>query len=86
LLSNWRPSSLLNVDYKIARKAIANRCNKVINSIISNAQTGFLKNRYIGENIRLLFETIEYLPIKNEPGLLIFAAVEKASDIDHGFM
>jgi hypothetical protein len=48
---------------------------------------GVLKNRYIGENIRLLFETIEYLINKNEPGLLIFADFEIAFDnIDHEFL
>ena len=51
-LSNWRPISLLNVDYKIATKSIihhnkSNRLKKVISNIISNAQTGFVKGRYI---------------------------------------
>ena len=58
-LKNWRPISLLNVDYKIATKAIANRIKKVITNIVSNAQTGFIKGRYIGENIRLLYEVLD---------------------------
>ena len=38
----------LNVDYKIATKAIANRKRKtIITSIIDNAQTGFIKGRKI---------------------------------------
>ena len=52
-LENWRPISLLNVDYKIATKAITNRVKTVLPKIINNSQTGFLKNRYIGENIRI---------------------------------
>ena len=55
LLTNWRPISLLNVDYKIATKTIANRMKKVLPDIINNSQTGFLKGRYIGENIRTIF-------------------------------
>ena len=53
LLENWRPISLLNVDYKIATKTIANRVKKVLHSIINTSQTGFIKGRYIGGNVRL---------------------------------
>ena len=53
ILDNWRPISLLNVDYKIATKSISNRIKPVLSSIISPSQTGFIKGRYIGENIRL---------------------------------
>ena len=48
-IANWRPISLLNVDYKIATKAISNRIKKVLSSIISSTQSGFMKNRYIGD-------------------------------------
>ncbi len=34
ILTNWRPISLLNIDYKIATKTIANRPKKVLPSII----------------------------------------------------
>ena len=59
-MENWRPISLLNVDYKIATKAIANRMKLILPSIISHQQTGFIKGKYIGENIRLLFDVLEY--------------------------
>ena len=79
-LKNWRPISLLNVDYKIASKAIANRLKKVLNSVISNDQTGFLSNRYIGENIRLVLDCIDYANSENIPGMLLFLDFEKAYD------
>ena len=51
-LKNWRPiSQLLNVDYKIATKALALRLGKVLPKIIDKAQTGYLKGRFIGENM-----------------------------------
>lgn len=85
-LDNWRPISLLNVDYKIATKAIANRVKSVINTIIDHTQTGFIKGRYIGENIRLLLEIIEHVE-DSRPGLIFFSDFEKAFDsIDHSFM
>ena len=42
-LDNWRPISLLNVDYKMATKVIANRVKNVITKIIDHSQTGLLK-------------------------------------------
>ena len=37
-LKNWRPISLLNCDYKIASKAIGNRMQRVLPTIINNDQ------------------------------------------------
>ena len=53
-LKNWRPITLLNVDYKIASKAIARRIEPMLPRLIHGDQTGFIKGRYIGENIRLI--------------------------------
>ena len=47
LLKNWRPISLLNVDYKILAKVLAIRLQKVISHLISSDQTGYIKGRYI---------------------------------------
>ena len=38
-LKNWRPLSLLNVDYEIATKTLALRMKNVLPQIISNTQT-----------------------------------------------
>ena len=55
-MSNWRPISLLNTDLKIASAAIANRFIKqVLGGIISDTQKGFMKDRFMGENTRLLY-------------------------------
>ena len=54
-MKNWWPITLLNCDYKIATKCIASRIKKVLPKLINNNnQTGFMKNRFIGENIRLI--------------------------------
>jgi len=81
LIDNWRPVSLLNVDYKIATKSIANRIKPFLNYIISTNQTGFIKGRYIGENVRLLQEIIEQLDETNEAGLIFFLILIKPSTV-----
>ena len=80
LLKNWRPITLLNCDYKITAKSMANRIKKVLLKIINNDQTGFLKNRTIGENIMLTDSIIKYVSTKQIPGLLLFVDFEKAFD------
>ena len=86
-LSNWRPISLLNVDYKILTKVIANRIKLVLNNLIDSSQTGFIKGRYIGENIRLIYDVIEYAEKHNKAGILFFADFEKAFDsLNHKFI
>ena len=42
-VKNWRPITLLNSDYKIAAKAIANRLQNVLPKPKNRDQTGFLK-------------------------------------------
>ena len=86
-LGNWRPISLLNTDYKIGTKVIANRLRKVLESIIDTSQTGFVKGRYIGENIRLLLDILDQSEENRDSGLLFFTDFEKAFDsINHDYI
>ena len=80
LIKNWRPITLLNCDYKIATKAIASRINTLLPNLISDDQTGFVKNRFIGENIRLIDSVMKFSTSWNIPGLLLFLDFEKAFD------
>ena len=61
LLKNWRPISLLNVVCKIGSACIANRLKVVLPTLIKEDQTGFMANRFIGDNIRLIHDLICYL-------------------------
>ncbi len=79
-LKNWRPISLLNTDYKILTKSLANRLIQILDKIIDTDQTGFLKNRYIGENIKILLECIRHADIEDLPGCLFMIDFEKAFD------
>ena len=80
ILENLRPISLLNVDYKILTKVLANRLEKVLPKIINPDQTGYVKGRYIGENIRLIQDLMFYLEKENSPGIAVFVDFRKAFD------
>ena len=50
-IKKWKPLTLLNCDYKIVKKAIANRLKNVLPNLINSDPTGFINGRFIGENI-----------------------------------
>ena len=54
LIETLRPISLLNVDYRIFTRVIAKRLEKLLPKIINPDQSGYVKGRYIGENVRLI--------------------------------
>ena len=60
-IKNWRPISLLNVIYKIGSSCIADGIKTVLPLLINEDQSGFILNRYIGDNIRLIYDLINYL-------------------------
>ena len=79
-LANWRPITLLNLDYKIASKVIAKRMEKVLSLLINPDQTGFIKGRFIGQNIRLINDILEQTKLQNIPGILLQLDFRKAFD------
>ena len=80
VLDNWRPISLLNTDYKIATRAIALRISKILPDIIHSDQTGYVKKRFIGQNIRLISDVIERCQDSKIPGIALFLDFKKAFD------
>ena len=79
-LKNWRPISLLNTSYKLASACIAERLKRILPYIINEDQTGFISGRFIGENIRLLYDVIDYAEKNAIPGMLLLIDFEKAFD------
>ena len=77
-LKNWRPISLLNVEYKIASACIAERIKTVLPKLINDDQTGFVQGRYIGENIRLIYDIMNYTEQNNQDGMILLVDFAKA--------
>jgi hypothetical protein len=80
LLGNWRPISLLNTDYKILTEVLASMLQNALKEIISPDQTGYIKGRNIGENIRLIDDIIQYSLQSQTKGYLVLLDFEKAFD------
>lgn len=86
-LKNWRPISLLNVDYKICSKAISLRLAKALGSIVDPDQTCSVPGRSISSNLVLLRDTLAFIECTNEKGILVSLDQEKAFDrLDRTFL
>ena len=87
LVKNYRPISLLNIDYKIISKVLAKKIKEVLENVILMDQIGFMKGRNIGEAIRIIDDIIFHTSNKNSPGYLVVIDFEKAFDsISHIFL
>ena len=64
-LRNWRPISLLCLDYKIGTKALAARSQKVLLSVLHEDQTCGVPGRSIFSNLNLVRDLIEYCNSNN---------------------
>ena len=80
LLKNWRPLAMLNFDYKLLTKCLALRLKTVLHKIIHKDQTGFLKERYIGENINKVLNISSIIKESNLNAYLMTVDFEKAFD------
>ena len=80
LHKNWRPISLLNVDYKICTRTIAGRLLKVIHHVVARDQTCGVPHRFIGENVALLRDVVHYANEANLPLAILSLDQEKAFD------
>ena len=76
-----RPITLLNTDYKIIAKVMANCLKSILHEIIhNNDQTGFMKGRNIGCNIRSIIDLIDDCDANDIPGSIVLLDIEKAFD------
>ena len=78
--ASYRPITLLNTDYKLAARVIASRLGPLLNHVVDSTQTGFLPQRWIGDNILAHLETIDFHQHSQQPGVLLFLDFEKAFD------
>ncbi len=81
-LSSYRPLSLINTDIKIISKALTNRIEKVIPSIIHPDQTGFIKGRQSSHNTRKLFNLMQLSNNKKSETIIIILSLDAQKAFD----
>ena len=87
LIKNWRPISLLNLDYKLVSKVLSTRLRGVLGDIVSPYQTCSVPGRSIMDNLHLFRNIISYANQKSFPLAFINIDQEKAFDrVDHQYL
>lgn len=79
---NWRPITLLNVDYKIMLRTIAGRFLKVSHLVVDESQTCGVPGCFIGDNVALLSDVAYYATSCNAQVAVLSLDQEKAFDRD----
>ena len=86
-LQNWRPITLLNTDYKILTKALANRLKHTLPLLVHTDQTACIPGRTINDNLRLIQDAITYANETDTPWALISVDQLKAFHrVSHDFL
>ena len=87
LISNWRPISLLNCDYKILANIIASRLKPILSSYISTSQQCALADRHLHNNLLNILSAIDYANDKSHPLAILQLDFSKAFDsLSHSFI
>lgn len=87
LLTNWRPISLLNVDYKILSKVLSSRLASVIDGVVNRDQTCCIPGRSINDNLDLIRDVIDYCEERSKAAAIVSFDQAKAFDrVSHDYL
>ena len=86
-IENYRPITLLETDYKLYTKTVANKLSRVCQKLIHKDQVGFVPNRSLFDHTRLAHLMMDYADREGQNGCIISLGQEKAYDkIDHKYL
>lgn len=86
-LKDFRPIFLLGCLYKLLAKVLARRLERVMNSIITPAQSAFLKGRHLVDGVLAINELVDYAKKAKKECLIFKVDFEKAYDlVNWGFL
>lgn len=75
LVDNWRPICLLNNDYKLIIALVVAKWRALLDAIIDESQSGFMRNRHISNNVRLVLDIIDYSDLVSDESFILFGFV-----------
>jgi hypothetical protein len=79
-VKNWSPITFQNLSYKIIAKVIARRIADIIKNFVLVTQIGFIKGRYILENLITISEAMYWAKSKEKNVAMVLLDFEKAYD------
>lgn len=86
-LKNYRPISMLNTDFKILAKVLANRLKKVLPGIITTNQAYSIIGREITDTVSNIRDKIRYMVENKKEGYMVSLDLEKAFDrVEHDYL
>lgn len=86
-LGNWRPLTMLCVDYKLLAKVLADRLGMALPHVVHVDQTCGVEGRSVRWNLQLIRDAIAWVEDKNLPLMAVALDQAKAFDRVHrGFM
>ena len=87
-IRNWRPITLLNIDYKIFAHIVKNRFIQAIPHVVSKVQSGFQAGKSSSDNLILMCLVLDHYNTQTEEGGLVLQVdFEKAFDsVEHSFL
>lgn len=86
-LRNYRPITMLNSDFKILAKILANRLKLILPNIIQTNQAYAIRGRDITDTISSIRDVVSFMIAEKKRGYVISLDLEKAFDrVEHQFL
>ena len=79
-ISNWRPISLTNFDYKLIAKVLSMKLNSCLSKCIGPDQYAFMKGRRISDMLRQIDDITEFGKYKKTGSIILSLDYAKAFD------
>ncbi|CAJ0948231.1 unnamed protein product [Ranitomeya imitator] len=79
-LANWRPITLLNVDYKLMSKVLVNRFKGVLSKVIYEDQVCGVPGRGVAEHLNTIRDVIWYQQSRSQDLAILSLDFQKAFD------